>query len=216
MLSVSTFASAFTDATLFGLSGTMLVPGLEVLPAKGARAAMHVTGSRSVEEGSIKGVFAYSDDTEIAIMRRFGITKHTYDYDPILAAKYKIRKSMAVAAIIDTTNGYKESVMVLSGVPGNRVVVGVGANFSLNGDERYAHFGRYEDPFSPVDNLFFVFGGRLNLDLDTEITMDYAGNDFLLGLRHRIDDALALDFGYFLPDRLHHESRFVLGANFGF
>ncbi|MFZ5950954.1 MAG: hypothetical protein ACOYXC_09635, partial [Candidatus Rifleibacteriota bacterium] len=32
------------DATVHGLSGTMLVPGLEILPPGGARAAIHFTG----------------------------------------------------------------------------------------------------------------------------------------------------------------------------
>ncbi len=204
------------DATLYGLSGTMLVPGLEVLPRGAGRAAMHLTGGDAVDQGSFKGVFSFSDDTEVAIMKRFGVGDDQFAYDPILAAKYKVRPSLAVAAIIDTTAGYKDSVMLLSGTPGNRVVLGLGANFAFDGDERHAHFGRYPDRLSPVDNLFFVFGGRLNLDQDTEVTMDYAGNDFLVGLRHRFDQNLAFDFGYFLPDRLHPSSRFSLGATFGF
>ncbi len=204
------------DATLYGLSGTMLVPGLEVLPRGGGRAAIHLVGGDAVDQGSLKGVFAFSDDAEVAIMKRFGVGDDQFAYDPILAAKYKVRPSLAVAAVIDTTTGVKDSVMLLTGTPGNRVVLGLGANFALEGTERDAHFGRYPDRLSPVDNLFFVFGGRLNLDPDTEITMDYAGTDFLLGLRHRLDDRLALDFGCFLPDRLHTRSRFCLGANFGF
>lgn len=205
-----------TDATLYGLSGTMLVPGLDVLPRGGGRAAMHLVGGDAVDQGSLKGVFAFSDDAEVAIMKRFGVGNDQFAYDPILAAKYKVRPSLAVAAIVDTTTGVKDSVMLLTGTPGNRVVLGLGANFALEGTERDAHFGHYPDRLSPVDNLFFVFGGRLNIDPDTEITLDYAGTDFLLGLRHRLDDRLALDFGYFLPDRLHTTSRFCLGANFGF
>ncbi|RCK79519.1 MAG: hypothetical protein OZSIB_4273 [Candidatus Ozemobacter sibiricus] len=209
-------APAPCDVTLYGLSGTMLVPGLDVLPRGMGRAAVHLTGGDAVDQGSFKGVFSFSEDAEVAIMKRFGVGRDQFAYDPILTAKYKVRPSLAVAAIIDTTAGYKDSVMLLSGTPGHRVVLGLGANFAYEGIERHAHFGRYPDRLSPVDNLFFVFGGRLNLDDDTEITMDYAGNDFLVGLRHRFDQNVAFDFGYFLPDRLHPSSRFSLGANFGF
>ncbi|HOY68263.1 MAG TPA: hypothetical protein PLP29_15385 [Candidatus Ozemobacteraceae bacterium] len=205
------------DATLSGLSGTMLVPGLEVLPPGGARAAAHINGGDGVDRvGSLKGTFAFSDDTEIAVMKRFVTGSGKTQFDPAFSVKYRIRPTVTAAAIIDTTEGWNESVMLLTGLPGNKVVVGLGANLSLEGSDRYAHFGRYPDRFSPVDPLFFVMGATLNIDPETQLIMDYAGNDFLLGLRHHLNDALALDFGYLAPDNLTRESRYTLGANFGF
>ncbi|HEY9071869.1 MAG TPA: hypothetical protein VIV61_16540 [Candidatus Ozemobacteraceae bacterium] len=205
------------DATLTGLSGTMLVPGLEVLPPGGARAAAHINGGDGVDRiGSLKGTFAFSDDTEIAVMKRFVTGSGKSQFDPAFSVKYRIRPTVTAAAIIDTTEGWNESVMLLTGLPGNKVVVGLGANLSLEGNDRYAHFGRYPDRFSPVDPLFFVMGATLNIDPETQLIMDYAGNDFLLGLRHHLNDALALDFGYLAPDNLTRESRYSLGANFGF
>jgi len=210
-------AQQAADATLCGLSGTMLVPGLDVLPPGGARAAAHINGGDGVDRvGSLKGVFAFSDDTEIAVMKRFVTGSGKSQFDPVFAAKYKLRPNVAAAAVIDTTDGWKDSVMVLTGLPGNRVVVGVGANLAMEGTEKYAHFGRYPDKFSPVDPLFFVLGANLNLDPETQLIMDYAGNDFLIGLRHHLSDALAIDFGYLAPDNLNTESRYSLGANFGF
>jgi len=210
-------AQQVPDATLIGLSGTMLVPGLDVMPPGTARAAAHLTGGDGVERiGSLKGVFAFSDDTEIAVMKRFVTGSGKSQYDPVFAAKYKIRPNVAAAAVIDTTEGWKESVMVLTGLPGNKIVLGLGANLAMEGTEKYAHYGRYPDRFSPADPLFFVMGANLNIDQDTQLIMDYAGNDFLLGLRHHVDDALALDFGYIAPDNLSRESRYSLGANFGF
>lgn len=210
-------AQQAADATLCGLSGTMLVPGIDVLPPGGARAAAHITGGAGVDRvGSLKGVFAFSDDTEIAVMKRFVTGSGKGQFDPAFAVKYKLRPNVAAAAVIDTTEGWKESVMVLTGLPGNKVVVGLGANLAMEGTEKYAHFGRYPDKFSPVDPLFFVLGANLNIDPDTQLIMDYVGNDFLLGLRHHFNDAMALDFGYLAPDNINSESRYTLGANFGF
>ncbi len=202
--------------TLSGLSGTMLVPGLDVLGHGGAQGGVHLLTTSWDNEGSIKGAFAFNEDTEVAIMKRFVTGKGKGQYDPVFSAKYKIRKNVALAGIFDTTPNYKNSVMLLSGVPGNRVVLGVGANLSTENNERFAHFGRYRDRLSPVDPLFFLLGASVNLDPETEITMDYAGNDFLLGLRHNFNDRVGLDFGYFTPDRLSQESRFSFGVQFGF
>lgn len=205
------------DATLCGLSGTMLVPGIDVLPPGGARAAAHITGGDGVERiGSLKGVFAFSDDTEVSVMKRFVTGSGKSQYDPAFGIKYKVRPNVAAAAVIDTTEGWKESVMLLAGLPGNKVVVGIGANLAMGDNDTYAHFGRYPDRFSPADPLFFVLGANLNIDLDTQLIMDYVGNDFLIGLRHHFNDAMALDFGYLAPDSINSESRYNLGANFGF
>ena len=215
---------ARANVSLTGLSGTMLVPGLEVLPPGAARAALHFTGREELDDGVFRGAFAFTEDAEVAVAKRFPLNNDRDLSDPMFSLKYKLKPNVAVAAVIDTTEGYKDSVMVLTGIPGNRVVVGLGANFSMNRDERFGHFGRYsEDPRSPfasayqeVDALFFVFVGRLNLDRDTQLTMDYAGNEFVIGLRHAFDEQLTLDFGFYTPDRLHTRSRFLVGANFGF
>ena len=210
--------------SLAGLTGTMLVPGLDVLPKGGARAALHFSGRENLSDGSFKGVFAFSDDAEVAVVKRFNMSDSDDLFDPMFAIKYKLKSNLAVAAVIDTTEGYKDSIMLLYGVPGNRVVIGAGANIAMNRNERFAHFGSYSDeqnsPFSSadseVDTLFFVFGAHLSLDRDTEITMDYAGNEFVIGLRHAFDENLTLDFGFYTPDRLHTNSRYLVGANFGF
>jgi len=204
------------DATVIGLSGTMLVPGLEVMAPGTARGAFHFVGNEVEHEASLKGVFAYNDDTEIAVMKRFVTGRGKDQYDPVFAAKFKVRPNLALAGVIDTTVGYKDSVMLLTGVPGNRVVLGVGANIAMEATERYAHFGRYEDPKSEVDPLFFIMGADIHVDDDTDVTLDYTGNDFVLGLRHRFNEVMAADFGYFTPDRLREESRYCLGLNFGF
>ncbi|HNV72007.1 MAG TPA: hypothetical protein PKO06_20040 [Candidatus Ozemobacteraceae bacterium] len=212
-----TFSAAVAaDATVIGLSGTMLVPGLEVMAPGTARGAFHFVGNEVEHEASLKGVFAYNDDTEIAVMKRFVTGRGKDQYDPVFAAKFKVRPNLALAGVIDTTVGYKDSVMLLTGVPGNRVVLGVGANIAMEATERYAHFGRYEDPKSEVDPLFFIMGADIHVDDDTDVTLDYTGNDFVLGLRHRFNEVMAADFGYFTPDRLREESRYCLGLNFGF
>jgi hypothetical protein len=59
-------------------------------------------------------------------------------------------------------------------------------------------------------------GASMNIDLDTTLTIDYAGNDFVVGVRHRFDEMLSLDFGLYTPDRLHEHNRYIVGANFGF
>jgi hypothetical protein len=204
------------DATLNGLTGTMLVPGLEILPPGGARAALHMTGVSDFDQASFKGVFAFSDDSEVAVVKNFSIKHNTTQTDPVFAGKYKVRPNMAVAAIIDPNENYKDSVMLLSGLPGNRVVLGVGTNVAMNETEKKAYFGRYNESATEVDPLFFVMGASLNIDFDTKLTIDYTGNDFCVGVRHKFDQSLSFDFGFFTPDRVNNESRYVVGANFGF
>ncbi|MBI3037942.1 hypothetical protein HYY75_02665, partial [bacterium] len=136
-------------------------------------------------------------------------------FDPVISGKYRLRPNLSVAAVMDTTEGFKDSVMILSGLPGNRLVLGVGANLALEGTETEAHFGRYPSRFSEVDPLFFLLGGSINIDPDTEFTMDYAGDEFVLGLRHHFNEAMGLDFGYITPDHFQQENRYFLGMNFG-
>ncbi|MGM0598782.1 MAG: hypothetical protein ACQETH_03085 [Candidatus Rifleibacteriota bacterium] len=204
------------DATVNGLTGTMLVPGLDILPPGGARAALHMTGTSDFDQASFKGVFAFSDDSEVAVVKNFSIRHNTTQTDPVFAGKYKVRPNMAVAAIIDPNENYKDSVMLLSGLPGNRVVLGVGTNVAMNQNEKKAYFGRYNESATEVDPLFFVMGASLNIDLDTKLTIDYTGNDFCVGVRHTFDQSLSFDFGFYTPDRIHNESRYIVGANFGF
>jgi len=206
----------FAGVTLSGLSGTMIVPGLDVLEHGSAEGAFHLISDDTDTYGSIKGAFAFNADTEVAIMKRFVTGKGKSQFDPVFSAKYKIRKGVAAAAVMDTTPGYKSSVMLISGTPGNHVVLGLGANLSWTDGDKWAHFGRYPDRLSPVEPLFFLLGASVNLDPETEITMDYAGNDFVLGLRHSFNDRVGLDFGYYTPDRLSQESRYCFGVNFGF
>lgn len=204
------------DATVNGLTGTMLVPGLDILPPGGARAALHMTGVSDFDRASFKGVFAFSDDSEVAVVKNFSIRNNTSQTDPVFAGKYKVRPNMAVAAIIDPNENYKDSVMLLSGLPGNRVVLGVGTNVAMNESEKKAYFGRYNESGTEVDPLFFVMGASLNIDFDTKLTIDYTGNDFCVGVRHSFDESLSFDFGFYTPDRIHNESRYIVGANFGF
>ncbi|GAB4269549.1 MAG: hypothetical protein Kow0029_05600 [Candidatus Rifleibacteriota bacterium] len=213
---IITSSSLFAGVTVNGLSGTMLVPGLEVMPAGGARAAVHLTGVDDFEEVSFKGVFAFSDDSEVAVVKRFAISGVSEQTDPVFAGKYKIRPNMAVAAIVDPNDGYKDSVMLLSGLPGNRVVLGLGTNVAMSENEKKAGFGRYDKTGTEVDPVFFIMGASLNIDADTHLTIDYTGNDFCIGLRHVLDQNLSLDFGVYTPDRIHNESRYIVGANFGF
>ncbi|MFZ2959325.1 MAG: hypothetical protein WA705_20755 [Candidatus Ozemobacteraceae bacterium] len=205
-----------TDPTVSGLSGTLLVPGLEVMPPGSARGAAHLIGRDGDGEGSVKGIFSFSNDTEIAVNKRFVVGKGKEQLDPMIAAKYKVRPNVALAAVIDTTPGYKSSVMLLTGVPGNRLVIGLGANLALSEGDKYANFGRYKSDVNEVEPLFFLLGGALHLDPDTDLTMDYTGNDFVIGLRHHIDERVGLDFGYYTPNRQNKESRSVIGATFGF
>ncbi len=121
----------------------MLVPGLEVLPNGGARAGIHMIGDSAFNEASFKGVFAFSDDSEVAIIKRFTIDGSNNQTDPVFAGKYKVRPNMAVAAVLDTNDEFKNSVMLLSGMPGNRVVLGVGTNIAMNENEKKASYGRY-------------------------------------------------------------------------
>ncbi|MDN5278969.1 MAG: hypothetical protein PWR01_2934 [Clostridiales bacterium] len=204
------------DATVNGLTGTMLVPGLEILPPGGARAAVHLTGVSDFDEASFKGVFAFSDDSEVAVVKKFSINGPTDQTDPVFAGKYRVRPNMAVAAIVDPNEGYKDSVMLLSGLPGNRVVLGLGTNIAMGEKEKKARYGRYNENGTEVDPVFFIMGASLNIDSDTKLTIDYAGNDFCVGLRHAFDEALTFDFGFYTPDRIHTNSRYVVGANFGF
>lgn len=194
----------------------MIVPGLDILPPGGARAAAHICGDKELKEGSFKGVFAFSDDSEIAISKRFLNEKGSQPQDPIISGKFKIRPNVALAGIFDGNDNYKSSLMLLSGVAGNKAVLGIGANVSLSGDQRYAHFGRYENRDAQVDPLFFVLGAGINLDPETVVTVDYAGNDFVVGLRHNLSERMTVDFGYYTPDRLNRSSRYLIGANFGF
>ncbi|PKL48793.1 MAG: hypothetical protein CVV42_08295 [Candidatus Riflebacteria bacterium HGW-Riflebacteria-2] len=209
-------SGCFASATINGLSGTMLVPGLEVLPPGGARAAVHMVGESKFNEASFKGVFAFSDDSEVAVIKRFSIDGKQDQTDPVFAGKYKIRSNMAVAAFIDPNEDYQNSVMLLNGLPGNRVVLGLGTNIAMNENQKKSSFGRYTEKGAAVDPVFFVMGASLNIDSDTILTMDYAGNDFVVGLRHSFDEALSFDFGFYTPDRIHETSRYVVGANFGF
>jgi hypothetical protein len=209
-------SSLFANASLTGLTGTMLVPGLEILPPGGARAAIHMTGKSDFEDASFKGVFAFSDDSEVAVVKRFGLSGVVEDTDPVFAGKYKVRPNMAVAAIIDPNDGKKDSVMLLTGMPGNRVVLGLGTNIAMNEREKIASFGRYNEQGTEVDPVFFIFGASVNIDADTKLTLDYAGNDFCVGVRHSLDESIVLDFGFLPPDRIHNESRYLIGANFGF
>ena len=206
------------DPTVSGLSGTFLVPGLDVIGAGSARGAAHLVGSDGNAEGSVKGAFSFSDDTEVAITKRFVTGKGKEQSDPIFAAKFKVRPNVALAALIETTPGWKSSVMMLTGVPGNRIVVGVGANVAMQMTDTKAHFGRYDSATADaaVDPLFLLIGANIHLDPDTDLTMDYTGNDFVLGLRHHIDERVGLDFGYYTPDRQHTASRSALGLTFGF
>jgi hypothetical protein len=203
-------------ATINGLSGTMLVPGLDVLPPGGARAAVHMVGEKRFNEASFKGVFAFSDDSEVAVIKKFSIDGAQDQTDPVFAGKYKIRPNMAVAAYVDPNEDCQNSVMLLNGLPGNRVVLGIGANIAMNENQKKASFGRYSDKAAAVDPVFFVMGASLNIDEETTLTMDYAGNDFVVGLRHNFDETISFDFGFYTPDRLHETSRYVVGANFGF
>ncbi len=206
----------WADATLNGLTGTMLVPGLDILPPGGARAAVHFTGVDDFNHASFKGVFAFSDDAEVAVIKRFAITGIEDQTDPVFAGKYKVRPNMAVAAMIDPNDGYKDSIMLLSGLPGNRVVLGVGTNVAMSESEKKGRFGRYNEHGTEVDPVFFLMAASLNLDVDTKLTMDYAGNDFCIGLRHAFDETISFDFGVFTPDRLNSDYRYLAGANFGF
>lgn len=215
LFSLSATAS-FANATVYGLSGTMIVPGLDVLPPGGARAAVHMIGESEFNEATFKGVFAFSDDSEVAIVKRFAIRGDNEQTEPLFAGKYKIRANMAVAAIIDPNEGYQDSVMLLSGMPGNRVVLGLGTNVAMDPSEKKAAFGRYSEKSAEVDPIFFVMGANLNIDADTRLTIDYAGNDFVVGLRHSFDEALSLDLGYYTPNRIYDKSRYIVGANFGF
>jgi subtilisin family serine protease len=194
----------------------MLVPGLDILPPGGARAAVHFSGTDDFEQASFKGVFAFSDDAEVAIVKRFRISGINDQTDPVFAGKYRVRPNMAVAAIVDPNDGYKDSVMLLSGLPGNRVVLGVGTNVAMSEREKKAGFGRYDQTGTEVDPVFFIMGASLNLDLDTKLTIDYAGNDFCVGVRHAFDETISFDFGVYTPDRIHSECRYLVGANFGF
>ncbi|MBF0502769.1 MAG: hypothetical protein HQM09_21725 [Candidatus Riflebacteria bacterium] len=205
-----------TDPTVTGLSGTLLVPGLEVMPPGSARGAVHLVGKDGDGEGSMKGIFSFSNDTEIAINKRFVTGKGKEQLDPMISAKFKVRPNVAMAAVVDTTPGYKSSVMLLTGVPGNRLVVGLGANIAVNESDKLANFGQYTGNANEADPFFILLGGTLHLDPDTDLTMDYTGNDFVIGLRHHIDERVGLDFGYYTPDRLHGQSRSVIGATFGF
>lgn len=194
----------------------MLVPGLEILPPGAARAAIHFTGESDFEEGTFKGVFAFSEDSEVAVVKKFAISGVNDQTDPVFAGKYRVRPNMAVAAIIDPNEGQKDAVMLLSGLPGNRVVLGLGTNVAMSEREKKATFGRYNESGSEVDPVFFIMGASLNLDAETKLTIDYAGNDFCVGVRHTFDESISFDFGMFTPDRIHNRSRYLVGANFGF
>ena len=216
LLFIALTSSCLASATIHGLSGTMLVPGLDVLPPGGARAAVHMVGESKFNEATFKGVFAFADDSEVAVIKKFSIDGKQDQTDPVFAGKYKIRSNMAVAAFLDPNEEYQNSVMLLSGLPGNRVVLGLGTNIAMNENQKKASFGRYTEKGAEVDPLFFVMGASLNLDVDTQLTIDYAGNDFVVGLRHSFDEAISLDFGFYTPDRIHETSRYIVGANFGF
>lgn len=202
--------------TLHGLTGTMLVPGLEVIENKGARASVHFTGQSDFEQTSFKGVFSFSEDSEIAIIKNFGFRGNETYTDPVFAGKYKVRDNIAVAAMIDPNEEYKDSVMILTGLPGNRVVLGIGANIAMNGQQKESRFGRYDEYAREAEPLFFVMGASLNIDYETSLIMDYTGNDFCIGLRHRYDDNISLDLGIMTPDRINDKIRYVIGTNFGF
>lgn len=204
------------DASIHGLTGTMLVPGLEILPPGGARAALHFSGESDFEDTTFKGVFAFSEDAEVAVVKKFAVNGVNDQTDPVFAGKYKVRPNMAVAAIIDPNDGYKDSVMLLSGLPGNRVVLGLGTNVAMSEREKKSLYGRYDETGTEVDPVFFIMGANLNIDAETKLTIDYAGNDFCVGIRHRFDESISFDFGYLTPDRIHSKSRYIVGANFGF
>ena len=70
--------AAHANATVNGLSGTMIVPGLDVLPPGGARAAVHMIGETEFNEATFKGVFAFSDDSEVAIVKRFATRRRQH------------------------------------------------------------------------------------------------------------------------------------------
>lgn len=207
---------AFAEASIMGLSGTMLVPDLETMENGGARAAIHMTGTSDFDEATFKGVFAFSDDSEVAIIKRFAISGVSDQTDPLFAGKYKVRPNLAVAAIIDPNEGYKDSVMMLTGTPGNKVVLGLGANIAMDDNDKKAVFGRYDTKGVEADPVFFVLGAKLNVTPDTKLTIDYAGNDFCVGARHNFDETTTLDFGYLTPDRIHSEGRYLFGVDFGF
>lgn len=215
-MALSAGAAFAADPTVSGLSGTLLVPGIDVLGPGSARGGAHLVGSDGNAEGSVKGVFSFSDDTEVAITKRFVTGRGKEQSDPMFAAKFKVRPNVALAALIETTPGWKSSVMMLTGVPGNRIVVGVGANVATEMTDSKAHFGRYASADANVDTFFLVIGANIHLDPDTDMTMDYTGNEFVLGLRHHLDERVGVDFGYYTPDRLHSESRSALGVTFGF
>lgn len=208
--------TAFCGATVNGLSGTMLVPSIQVLEEGGARAAIHLLGDKKFDDASFKATFAFSEDSEAAVIKRFSIKGGSNDTDPVFALKYKIRANVAMAGYIDPNDDYKHSVMIITGVPGNRLVLGLGANIATDEKQKKAAFGRYNSDCTEVDPVFFVFGADLNINDDTKLTVDYAGNDFVIGLRHAFDEALCLDFGYYTPDRLNDTSRYLFGLNFGF
>ena len=182
----------------------------------GARAGAHLVGNEDMHESSLKGGFAYSDDTEIGIMKRFVTGAGRSQLEPVFSAKFKLRPSVAIAAVIDPTETYKDSVMLLSGAPGNRVVLGVGANIAMNPSEKWAHFGRYQSDRLGNDAMFFLLGAHVNLDPETVLTFDYTGGDLVFGVRHHFNDRLGLDFGYYTPNQINSNSRYCFGCNFGF
>jgi len=216
LLNVSNFAAA--EISINGLSGTLLVPGLDILPNGGARAGIHMIGRSAFNEASFKAAFAFSDDSEVAVVKRFSFDGKNDQTDPVFSGKYKVRANMAVAAVLDNNDDYRNSVMLLSGTQGNRVVLGVGTNIAMNENEKKASFGRYagHGKNAEIDPLFFIMGARMNLSVDTQLTVDYAGNDFVVGLRHKFDENVSLDFGLYTPDRVHDYNRYLVGANFGF
>lgn len=214
--SFCSFAGA--EISINGLSGTLLVPGLDILPNGGARAGIHMIGKSAFNEASFKAAFAFSDDSEVAVVKRFTFDGRNDQTDPVFSGKYKVRENMAVAAVLDNNDDYRSSVMLLSGTQGNRVVLGVGTNIAMNENEKKASFGRYagRGVNAEIDPMFFVMGARMNLNDDTLLTVDYAGNDFVVGLRHKFDENVSLDFGLYTPDRVYDYNRYLVGANFGF
>jgi hypothetical protein len=209
-------APGFADVTVHGLTGTLLVPGLGVMPPGGARAGAHMVGNENDHEGSVKGVFAYSDDMEIGIMKRFVTGTGRSQMEPAFSAKFKLRPTTAIAAVFDPTESYKDSLMLLTGTPGNRVVLGVGANIAMSQNEKWAHFGRYQSDKQGNDPLFFLMGAHMNLDPETELTFDYTGSDLVFGIRHHFSDRVGLDFGYYTPNQINSGSRYCFGCAFGF
>lgn len=210
--------SASAEISINGLSGTLIVPGLDVLPPGAARAGIHMVGESAFNEASFKAAFAFSDDSEVAVAKRFTFDGTNDQTDPVFSGKYKVRANMAVAAVLDNNDDYRSSVMLLSGTQGNRVVLGVGTNIAMNENEKKASFGRYtgKGMNAEIDPLFFVMGAKMNINEDTLLTVDYAGNDFVVGLRHSFDENVSLDFGLYTPDRVHDYNRYLVGANFGF